>query len=1229
MGIKPLQPYINNFLTSWMQGTMDTENGNKVPRLKRRQKIVIIFLCALLFYTLAGFYLVPWILQTQAEKRLSLLLERQTTVDRVRFNPFTLVLQLDGFVIRSRNGSQSPLAKIDHLITDFSSLSLFKRALVLERLTVAGPYVKIVRKEDLSYNFSDLLPDSRMEADKADDAKGLLFSLNNIEISGGIIEFSDQPHKAFHWINGITISLPSISNLPKLIDSKVQPSFAAVVNGAPLEFKGQTKPFASSLDTELNINFADLDLSYYLSYLPGQRNFTVTSGRLSTRLVLSFLQPADGQARLQLSGTTTLANVIIESNRQGERHRFAKLPKLTATFGPGNLLAGELFLDDITLEKPDISLKFRPDGVFYLPIVATAVEKEIEKRSRQETEAKDETVKKKFACRISHLKINHGILNFHDERVEPVFAARYEPLDLEISNFSNEPEKQTEYNLKITSDAAEELQVDGSFILEPVTVKAHLDLSKVPINRYRPYYHTFFHGDFSSGYVATGGTLNFIQKAGEKAETSLDDFALELTELEVNDPGGARILNLPELKVAAKRIDLGKRDVIISSCRARDGLVNIRRQADGSFNLMDFKPDDKGDQGIDKKTEPKADGSQAADWHVLLQQGSLENFQVELQDQALETPATLVANRINLEVEHLGSRPTEKGRVKIDLGLVQSGQLLVSGTVALTPPEVELDINLKKLPLKAFQPYLAENINMVLVNGQLQTTGRLRFKQEQSKEPQFSFSGNARIRSLKIVDGIKAEEFLSWQDVSLHKIAFTSQPLSFSLDELTAAGLKLQVILLPDGRSNLQVMMGGEPAQEQDPDKNPEPADQSRSDPFEVVLKKVNINQGEFSFTDQRMSPTFHLNLTDLQGEVKGLTSREPEPARVSLKGRLDGQSPVLVKGSVAPFAQELFLDLTVSSQGIGMTTFTPYSGKFIGQTIGRGKLYLDLNYKVEKGQLQAENRIFLDQFNFGTQIDSPDALHLPVKLAVALLRDRRGEIHLNIPVRGDLNDPKFSLGGIIVKIFVNLIAKAVTSPFALLGSLVGGGSQDLNQVLFEPGMAELADPAKSILDKLAKILYERPGLKLEIAGNADPDSDRPALHEAHFLRLLKAQKFKDVVRKNKTVASVNDITIKDSEFKTYLWKAYKDAPIPKQKNLIGLVKKIAPEEQERLLKDSIKIENGELLALARRRAKAAMSYLTEKGPVESRRLFLVTPKLEVGQASAGAKSRRVEMEIK
>ncbi|NPA25191.1 MAG: DUF748 domain-containing protein, partial [Deltaproteobacteria bacterium] len=310
----------------------------------------------------------------------------------------------------------------------------------------------------------------------------------------------------------------------------------------------------------------------------------------------------------------------------------------------------------------------------------------------------------------------------------------------------------------------------------------------------------------------------------------------------------------------------------------------------------------------------------------------------------------------------------------------------------------------------------------------------------------------------------------------------------------------------------------------------------------------------------------------------------------------------------------------------IGLTSLSPYSRKYVGYLIGKGKATLNLEYRIENRELEARNTVFIDQFDFGSKVESPDATSLPVKLAIALLRDRKGEIHLNLPVKGRLDDPEFSLGGVIIKVFVNLITKAVTSPFSLLSSLAGGG-EELNQVDFAPGSAELDDNAAARLDKLAKVLYDRPGLKVEICGRASRGQDRKALHEAAFQRLLKVEKFKDLSRDNRAPESPDQVTVAaGEEFERYLWLAYKRAPITKEKNLIGLVKKVDPAVQEKLLRQSIKIGDDELKALARQRAQVVLQYLVAKGPVAAERLFLVEPQLVDGD---GPESRRVEMKIK
>ncbi|MBN2231979.1 MAG: DUF748 domain-containing protein, partial [Deltaproteobacteria bacterium] len=376
-------------------------------------------------------------------------------------------------------------------------------------------------------------------------------------------------------------------------------------------------------------------------------------------------------------------------------------------------------------------------------------------------------------------------------------------------------------------------------------------------------------------------------------------------------------------------------------------------------------------------------------------------------------------------------------------------------------------------------------------------------------------------------------------------------------------------------------------------------------------------------FTDRRLTPRYELQLTDLAGTADGLDSMAAEPAAVNLTGTINNQAPVRIAGRLNPLGERFFADLGLVFTNIEMPRLTPYAGKFIGYTISKGKLNLDLHYRIDRRQLEATNRLFFDQLAFGDAVDSPEAMNLPVKLAISLLQNRAGEIRLNLPVSGDLDDPQFSLGGIVFKMIVNIIAKAVTSPFALLGSVFGGG-EDINLIAFAAGATAPDDAGREKLSTLAKALYERPGLKVELAGGADRESDAEALHETRFRRLLQAQKLKRLVKKAETVPPVEEITVAPGEeFTELLWEAYKDAPFKKDTNFIGLTRKIAPAEQEKMLRASVAVTEDDLRQLARTRADAAATFLTAAGPVDAARLFLVDPEL------GGAAARRVEIRIR
>jgi len=293
---------------------------------------------------------------------------------------------------------------------------------------------------------------------------------------------------------------------------------------------------------------------------------------------------------------------------------------------------------------------------------------------------------------------------------------------------------------------------------------------------------------------------------------------------------------------------------------------------------------------------------------------------------------------------------------------------------------------------------------------------------------------------------------------------------------------------------------------------------------------------------------------------------------------------------------------------------------------IVKGKLNVDLHYKLDQNKLDANNHIFIDQFTFGDHVDSPGATSLPVRLAISLLKNSRGEIDVNVPVSGSLDDPQFSVGSLIWHAFLNVIEKAVTSPFSLLASAFGG-SEELGYVAFQPGSATLSEAEAKKLDTIAKALADKPAVKLDLAGRVDPALDTPGLKQAALERQIKQQKIKDVAGKGESV-DIDSMAIAPAEYDKYLERAYKAADIKKPRNFVGIAKSLPSEEMKKLLLDSTTVGEADLTGLAQRRAGVVQQWFA--GKVDSGRIFFtVAPKMDASGIKDKGPSTRVEFTLK
>jgi flagellar motor protein MotB len=386
-------------------------------------------------------------------------------------------------------------------------------------------------------------------------------------------------------------------------------------------------------------------------------------------------------------------------------------------------------------------------------------------------------------------------------------------------------------------------------------------------------------------------------------------------------------------------------------------------------------------------------------------------------------------------------------------------------------------------------------------------------------------------------------------------------------------------------------------------------------------------------YTDNFIKPNYSAVLDNLGGKISGLSTDPASQAALDLRGQVN-HAPLTIAGTLNPLAKDLRLDIKADVKGMELAPLSPYSGKYVGYGIEKGKLSFEVGYKVENGKLAASNRLVLDQLTFGERIESPTATKLPVMLAVSLLRDHNGVIDINLPIGGSLDDPQFSIGAILIKVIGNLIVKAVTAPFALLGSIVGGGDKDLSVIVFEPGADTLSPDAQTRLKDLAKALAQRPRLNLEIAGRVDPEADAEGLGRAEIQRKVLELKREAVARKDPG-SDPSVVTVTTEDYPQWLERAYRREPFPKPRNIVGLTKDLPVEEMEKLMYAHAAIGHEALADLAKRRAQVVKDWLIRNEGAAEQRIFLLAPRLgpapdhPAAGSDAKVPASRVEFAIK
>lgn len=723
------------------------------------------------------------------------------------------------------------------------------------------------------------------------------------------------------------------------------------------------------------------------------------------------------------------------------------------------------------------------------------------------------------------------------------------------------------------------------------------------------------------GFVVAAGRLDInaelsYQHFRTKQQPILN-ISAELTgrDLDIKDLDNNPILHLPKISAVLTPSRVLKKQIHVKKVAVFAPLLNVNRDKNGRLNLIQA-------MRTPPASPPVKQDAPANPVVLDIDTIELTDGGIMYSDVSGSSPVRLSAEHLSITAASISTAGPGGGTVDLACTLNGSGHLKLGSSFTLHPVSADIKLNLDGFQPAWIQPYVIERLPILIRRGTIAGEGEVKLALNAPAPPAIQFVGDVQCADFASVDRSYAEDLVAWKNLSLSGLVFSVNPGRIIVREVTISSPAASYIILSGGQSSLAP---GKPAKTPPP--GAKTAKQKKT--FErIVIGKVMVKNGRFNFKDRSVSPQYATSLTGVSGSITGLSSEEFKKAAVNLNARLDNQSPITITGAVNPLKKDLFVDLVARLNNIELSPATPYSGKYLGYVIDKGKLSLGLTYKIDKKLLQAQNDVLIDQLTFGQSVESKDATKLPVRLAVVLLRDNSGKIDLHLPITGRTDDPDFHVGKIIIHLLINLLEKAATAPFGLLEALYPGASQ-LSAITFEPGRSTIPAAEAPKLAQLIKILSDRTSLNLEISGFVDPLTDTEGLRSYLFERRLKEQKLKDILRHGKQAPAVDDIVIAPDEFHAYLEKAYRTTDFAKPKNALGMVKTLPDADMQKRMLDNLTVTDNDLTDLAEARAKQVRDYLVASGKIDAGRIFLVKAEKPNPPKDDQAGKARVTLNIK
>jgi len=891
---------------------------------------------------------------------------------------------------------------------------------------------------------------------------------------------------------------------------------------------------------------------------------------------------------------------------------------------------------------------------------------------------------------IKRFALNDGTINVQDDAAARPVALGLKGLAVSLADFSTIAPAPAHYTVSTQfKDNPGSLDAAGSLGLVAKSADSKLDLKTLSLPMLQPYLDSMTAAQVTDGALSATANVS-ANWSKSPPDIQVGESQLDLQSLKLAARGNKEpVVALAQGQVSVKAVDVSGRNADITGVDATGLVINAQRLKDGSIDLAALAgPHQEAQQRTAIHAVKKAE-EQGPAWHYKIGELNLKDATANFTDNTTPRPVKLNITPLQLKVQQISDDLSKPLPIDLQATLNRKGTLGVKGDVTATPLKLALKVDANRLDAAAFEPYFGGKLNATIASALLNMNGDLAASQV-SKAFKASYRGNVALVDVRMLDKVTSDSFAGWGSLALTNLKANYDEHGTDVDaaRVTFSNFYGRVLLDPQGKLNLTDVVAHEgdskqsltrsksttepvpltpgtgsaagaaavvpgsaadavppvaiaeasaPAAASAPSAAASASGASAkastasaaappSAPVKLHFGQLVLQQGRVTYTDNFIKPNFTANLVGIQGTIGAFGTQSTTSAPVDVAAKLAANGPLSIRGSVNPLIAKPALDLTASAHDIELTNLTPYSAKYAGYPITKGKLNVDLHYKLDNDQLTANNHIFIDQLTFGDHVDNDTATKLPVRFAISLLKNSKGEIDVNIPVSGSLSNPEFSIGGLIWHAVLNLLEKAVTAPFSLLANAFGGNSEEMGYVEFDAGSAKLSDADNQKLDTIAKALADKASIRIDLIGRVDPAVDTPALRTAYVEKLVKQEKVKDVVGNGASV-DLSTVNVDPKEYDKYLAKAYKDADFKKPRNFVGLTKSLPADEMKSALAEHAPVDDASLRELAQQRAQSVQQYFD--GKIDSSRVFIVAPKLDAQGIKDKGATTRVDFGLK